>query len=389
MNLCVGIESLAIPVLILRLGGETQHLALLGGLPPILYVAACFLLGPLGDRYPPGRLILIGALGYGLFFLPVSGIAGETDRPELLWVLYLLRPLAWIFQALLWPAIERELALGQSPRALNRLLRWFNISWSGGTTLGLLLYGPLVNLPLGDTWPWMLPFVLLAACGGVSALLAPFCFPGSEKVDAVNEKGGEGRLEHEDAPPVEERDAHLASARMANFAAFFVTAAAIALFPELAERRGIDEMWLSLIVMLRGATELAVFVLLGSTERFLYRPRKIQMGLGFSLAGALCLALGPGVAAFMAGFLLMGFGTGITYVAAITYSLRGYEDKSAKGGIHEGIIGLSFILGPLACGYAGVLMGLRAPYWAAAVLPLAVLVLLPVLRQTRRVYGRG
>ncbi len=384
MNFCLGVGSLAIPELILDLGGKTADLGYLGGIPAFFYVCACLIFGRLGDRIAPWKILIPAALGYGLFNFPVLLVAFNAAPAEkgLLLVLYLFLPLCSICQGFFWPPFERYLAEGMNIRNLTAVLQAFNVSWCSGLTLGTLCYGPLKQY-LGRP----VPFAVMIACGFISVIwIARFHRrPLVLRNSSTDRVSLNSEMDVDHTPAV--RRSYLVSARIANFACYFVAAAALALYPELAKSKGIDSIWLSIIVMTRGALEVLLFFIMGLTHRFYYRPVFLPVALLVCLAGTWALATGESIEMFILGFSLIGLATGVTYPSAITYSLDGHDDKAAKGGIHEAILGTGFIIGPLICGYAGAMLGLRAPYWTAGMVTSILLLSLFFLPGTRGIYG--
>ena len=67
------------------------------------------------------------------------------------------------------------------------------------------------------------------------------------------------------------------------------------------------------------------------------------------LAGGFALVVGvPSLVAITIGLALFCIGHGIIYYAAIYYALRVGNAEVDAGGVHEALIGIGYVLGPLA-----------------------------------------
>jgi predicted MFS family arabinose efflux permease len=65
------------------------------------------------------------------------------------------------------------------------------------------------------------------------------------------------------------------------------------------------------------------------------------------------------------GLCFLGYLLGFNYFASLYYSTTSSHErrKGLAGGIHEATLGLGISGGSLFGGFAGALMGPRAPYW--------------------------
>jgi hypothetical protein len=93
----------------------------------------------------------------------------------------------------------------------------------------------------------------------------------------------------------------------------------------------------------------------------------LALGAGGLLGGLALVLLSPGVGGLMAGLLVYGWGMGVTYSAAVYYTLSVGRAAVDAGGSFEALIGLGYCGGPLF-GLAGQLGGTSVSAGAATVL---------------------
>jgi len=149
----------------------------------------------------------------------------------------------------------------------------------------------------------------------------------------------------------------------------------MSLFPSYATDLGISAFEIGVIAFASSATRAITF----------YQATRIEARInktGMFLLGSLALSLaslitfyGNNTLAFLTGFLIFGFGGGISYAASIASVLK--WRKSSRGyaaGMFESLIGVGYLVGPLIGGFLSEFAG-NAPYLFGFFLSLAVLLL--------------
>jgi hypothetical protein len=69
----------------------------------------------------------------------------------------------------------------------------------------------------------------------------------------------------------------------------------------------------------------------------------VTMTLGFAF-----IVLGPTLMMLLVGLALLGSGQGVVYYAALYYAMSVGRAEVDAGGVHEGLIGFGYMMGPLA-----------------------------------------
>ena len=244
--------------------------------------------------------------------------------------------------AALWPVVESYIAAGRSASEVRKALGIWCLAWMGSVTAVLLLMAPLQG---GSGWfdPRLSVFSILP----LSAL----------SIWIIRKVADHPEHHHTEPEAHDARDrALLASARALLPASYLLVGALSPLMPYLLARMEVEPhsqtpltaTWLALRTLTAG--------ILGVLAFWHGRWGTLLLGGGL-LAGGFALVVGvPSLFAITTGLALFGIGHGIIYYAAIYYALRVGNAEVDAGGVHEALIGLGYVLGPLA-GLGGHLLG--------------------------------
>jgi len=319
--------------------GELGFLPVLGG---ITYILAAPRVGRLSDRIPRERLARFGIGGWAIFCL----LAWRADSMPLLYAASVLDGVA---QAFVWPGLQARIGDVSEGRDLERNLGTFSLSWSLGKTLGF--FG---SSALGDPDPR-----ILLACGGV-ALALQFLFPPP--------RHGHGTLppEEDDGRAPAERARFRLAGWILNFAGFGMGATLVYLYPGLLKDWGRASSDHGAVLGTLFLAQTLGFHLFGRWTAWHWRGEHL---LGASLLGAgalLVVTLGAPLPLALAAAALLGLCVGLCYMASIYYSVHAPEDRGARAGIHEAVVGAGNFSVPFLAGQAAEVSGSPAAAGIAA-----------------------
>ena len=105
------------------------------------YLIGCYVLHPLSRRIGAHRSITIAALG---MLLTVILILVSKDA----WIVFILYGLFGFVTALFWPPLMGWLSEGVEGNYLNKMMGFFNLSWSTGLVISPYLGGVFLELNL-------------------------------------------------------------------------------------------------------------------------------------------------------------------------------------------------------------------------------------------------
>ncbi|MHB8996537.1 MAG: MFS transporter [Armatimonadota bacterium] len=355
-DFAVAAIAMGVQFLGIHLNASTQVLGILPALSAIAYTGMCLISGPLSDRWGRRGPAMLSCLITGV----VWWLMQYATSP---WHLLVLMPFSGGALALLWPSMQAWLGefSGSNTRRLNRTLSLFNLSWSAGIMLGTLLAGWMVIH--GYSWP----FVISSALSFLS-LAVLYLTPPGQSEDAPSPATTE-------SVSVDKARLFLYLAWIGNFASWFCRGSIGAIFPKLGDTLGFSEPLISTLAFVPTLALCIMFGVARLSHRWQYHLRILLLVELFGIAGMLIVGRAVTPLVFTIGFALTGLCTAITYISSLTYALHGTsENRGKRSGLHEAVLGVGIIIGPLAAGFLGERLNLHAPFFACGVVFAAAMV---------------
>jgi hypothetical protein len=356
------------------------------------YVATTRAGGRLADRIGADRSI---ALGLSLMCLALT--AGWR-LPSNSW-LFATVALYSASTALTWPALEAAIARAPGQLALARRAGLYNVIWSFIGAAGFFISGPLFARD-PETVFWLpLAAHLIQLAGLAAAGLGLFGFSVSPAIHQAKgwreEKARRPAIRSRDervqrptnpetsideettglvrgdpqrpdpgaitqtATPAsvrispEARAGYLSAARIANGLGYFLFGGFSALAPTIGERLGLGArlaIWLVSAYLFARSAAFLLFWRWGGWE---YRRGWLAAALLLPPAALAVAFYATSPAAVVGGLAVLGVLSGVAYSASLYASLDREGGEGEGGGLHEWVIGLGVLLGPLA-GAAGI-----------------------------------
>lgn len=338
--------------------------------------ASALLMGFLGTAFGIGFLpgLYLSKFAYRLFGERRSMIAGVAASAVIFapWAIEVSSP--WWFLprvivfgasvSLFWPTLEGAIGLSAPQGKLLRHLGNFNMAWCGAAAAGIfiagLLYGINPYLPFYfSTSVEILLFLHLATCGHSDGAVS-------------------STEQHPDAAevPAWKVRAYVYAAWVANFTLHMAVFGSRALFPKIARELHIRPVETGAILSCSMTAAVIMFLIL--SLRYGWRFRKWFL-FSMQAVGAVGLALitvTDRPLYFALAFFLMGLACGVTYYSSIYYGLVAAGDRVAKSTLHEMVVSLGILIGPVFFGIvAWMADDLRLPNNISALLVLAGIVL--------------
>jgi len=382
MDLAVAVSQLMVNLRALDLGASALTIGvLLGvcwGLPYVaVSLATGRTVGSIGARWTM-------TLGAVLFAASVDGYGMARST----WPLLIAAPLGGAGSALFWPALQTCLP-AETPEETRARSGVFNVSW----TLGILLGGAGAGHLYRAAGPH-------ASFYAVSALIAlDACITAVRARQTVEPGQPDVGLHRTGASDGRDR-ALLMMARGSNFALWFLGAAAGAVFPRIGRMLGLQDGSIGEIAAAVWVGQAVAFAWISRASWWQSRAMPLAGALAVGIAAVSLLTWAAGRAdlvremherglfanpqighmahaavAFAAGFSLVGIARALTHAASMHYSLTVGPSPEANMGYHEAIIGVGFVLGPLAAGLAADELGLQAPFVMSALVGAVALAL--------------
>lgn len=251
------------------------------------------------------------------------------------------------FNGMTWPVLESYTGAGRSVQDASRAVGWFNITWSTASPMAVLISGWLIaQIDAGL-------FLVAAGMTMVSALLL-ICQP------ARPQHHPEGHPHRQEVSQLQGYRALLTSARwslVGSYAMLFVLAP---LMPNRFQQLGLRVAEATAAFCLLDASRAGAFLIMQRTHRWHGSVRLVQAAAAGLPAGFFLALFGGHLGVIVAGEVLFGLAMGAAYYAALYYALLLHHASVDAGGAHESLIGLGFVLGPMAALAGQSLGGLLA-----------------------------
>ncbi len=244
--------------------------------------------------------------------------------------------------ACLWPIVQSYVAAGKSAHQTRRAIGQWCIVWMSSVALALFLMAPL-QIGVG----WLDPRLALFAILPMS-VLSLIC------LRFVPEQPGHHHAPTEEAP--RGYSTQLQSARILLPASYLLVGALSPLMPYLLDRLHLEPASVTPLTAVWLSTRVVVVALMTRIHFWHGRWATLLIGALLLAGGFAMVVTMPSVTFIVIGLAIFGSGHGIIYYAALYYALRVGSAQIDAGGTHEALIGLGYIVGPLA-GLGGFLLG--------------------------------
>lgn len=313
---------------------KAQNL-LLALVESVLYVVVAFSAGPLMRAYARKGLTARGWLA-GVF---VVQLVSSCLVLLGLWGVVVGACLLSVVGAALWPVMESYLSSGRHGHDMRRAIGVFNVAWMSATGAALLLMAPFTGTPAAA-------YSLLALLPvSVASLALLRAFPRQPAPHQPDEH-------HTHVPP-----GYSALLRASRFILPVSYVFISVLGPVLPYRMKALELeeWTKTPL-----TSLWMFARMGMVVLLAYYPfwhgkwSTIAVGVVLLAGGFGCAMLAPSAPVLVVGLAAFGIGHGILYYASLYYAMAVGSAAVDAGGVFEALIGVGYVIGPLAALAAGM-----------------------------------
>jgi predicted MFS family arabinose efflux permease len=311
--------------------------------------------GRLSDRVSRTMLVRLGLLLFALYCF----LAWWATSP---WVVLALTPICGFGNSLIWPCLQAKMGDESSAADLETNLGGFSLCWSAGKTLGFLLGGLIFDVYRKDA---------MLLCGIVGLAIIPLV-----PLSSPHHHGPPLRLVEDHGPSPSVRRAHLHASWWVNFGAYGLGAVVNYLFAKILKDAGRPETDLGWVLGALFSAQTLGFWIFGTWAGWRYRRGPL---LAWQIAGAgalLFLAFSGTLWVEILASLVTGLALGHAYSASVYYTIHSDEDRGARAGIHESLMGVANFAAPALGGIAVALSGWNAaPYLIAVFMVAGALVM--------------
>lgn len=262
--------------------------------------------------------------------------------------------------ALLWPVMESFLSSGRHGHDMRRAIGRFNVVWMSATGASLFVVAPVLASGYGQ-------YALLA--------LVPVSLVSIALLRVFPAQPAAHSAEESSAHVPHTYRALLHGMRFVLPVSYVFIAVIGPILPFRLVELGLDESSKLPLASLWMFARVAVVALLAYLPFWHGRWGAILLGVALLAGGFAAMVVAPNAWVMAGGLVAFGAGHGILYQAALYYAMAAGSAAVDAGGVFEGLIGVGYVVGPLAgliaAGNAGTLITAVWSVAAVGALPAA------------------
>ena len=323
-----------------------------------------YLLGKYKYQFPTENIVWL-TLCFGVFYVIASFSAQKiTDRigekKTLVAALFLQLPLIFsclfcysftsylivlgmigFLNGIKWPIVQSYISAGKSPGNTAKAVNIFNLCWSTGVPIGVMLAGELsaiMFLHQEGSLVYLIPCAIIII-SLFCALLAP------SKPNHLN-------TDHPARPTAAtlKKLSNLLNAhRTSMFGCYAAMMVFVALLPGIFKNLGVSQEYNSVYTSSMDWVRLAVFIFLGAYTGWHGKSWPIYVSILLMPISFFVAISATTIQLVILCEVIFGLTMGLSYVGSLYYAQLIKNAAVDAGGKHEGLIGLSAAIGPGLC----------------------------------------
>jgi MFS family permease len=331
-----------------RFGWRMPQNFLLAAGQGVVYVPGALLAGPLAAKWGNCRTLgavysVLTVLTGGAFLLAWKGGAGSAGG-------VVAALLAYTFAiGISWPILEGLVASGGPPSGIARRIGIYNIIWPAGGALAIAVEGTILDHWIGGLF--LIPGFLHLLSGLILAFIA-----GGRKppVPTLTDTA----LPHPPPEPdlLKKRKLALWLSRTALPATYTLIYGLMPMMPSLPAVRNLSVSVQTVVASVWLMTRWLAFVILAMGSWWHTRPRTLVWAAAVMLIAFFGMTLRPtqgasptiDLVSLIAWQAALGLALGVIYAGSLYFGMVLSDGSTEHGGYHEALIGLGWIIGPLA-----------------------------------------
>jgi predicted MFS family arabinose efflux permease len=318
---------------------NTENL-LLGAVQGICYIISARIGGRLSDRWGHHRLLVVGLAGMAFFTL--TGWIPEYHAMP-----YLVLAGYTIFMGGTWPSLMSGVMHLPGKFNVPQRLGIYNLVWSFSGTLGFFMSGFIFTRD-ADSILWITGIIHVIQLGWIFYHRNRHVVEGSSAMTFPHIGNEKSR---------EVKDYLTRLSWLSNSVGYFLAGSFSALTPHLGVKLGLSQTWtIWLGASLLGARGIG-FLLLRKWDGWHYSYACSLVALWSAPLLLAMVFFSNSIPVVAIACLLLGLSLGLSYYMSIYYSLDARDEKGGQGGLHESIIGMGVLFGPLTGAVGGYLTG--------------------------------
>lgn len=354
-----GMFLLAMPFIVISLGGSDREVGLCMGFNFVAYMISCLIVGRFLDKCSPKKALLISALT--VTFCSVGMLATIILNKKQIFpfdpvlMIILLFILSGSVTSLFWPTMMGLISTNHEGPSLSKRLAVFNVIWSIALAISPFVCGYLLEINLALSIAVTCSFFALSVLS-ITTIRAPQKTFSTDKVQ----------------PPIQDiiNNDNIIFHKLSRIALPFAFIATALVRTQLAllfkENLGFTESDYGLAATWMSIAMVAVFFIASKTHRWHHKFSMLIAFQSLAVLAMLLIIIVKSIWFFYLATALIGLNSGFVYSSHQYYGVSGRKKRSALMATHEALLSIGFIVGSIAGGYIGEYFGRYLPYWFGA-----------------------
>ncbi|HMP89385.1 MAG TPA: MFS transporter [Kiritimatiellia bacterium] len=296
--------------------------------------------GRLGDRWGYNRLLLVGLAG-------VACVALSAWIPDYRPMPFIAMGLYAAFIGITWPALEAGAMHLPGKLNMPQRLGIYNLVWAISGTTGFFVSGFLFELN---------PNTIFWIPGALHLFQIAWILFQRNRHDITGFTAMSFPHFGDHTSP-EEKSLMVKMSWLTNSLGYFLAGGFAALTPHLGERLGLSQSWTIWLGCSLLAARAVGFTFFWRWDGWHYRRGWGHYALWSAPLYLAVIFFAQDIWLVALSCLLLGVSLSLSYYMSIYYSLDASDNKGEQGGLHESIIGMGILMGPLTGAAGGWLTG--------------------------------
>ncbi len=354
-----GVFTLALPFVIVLIGGSDKDLGLCYGLGTIAYVISCLTAGRHLDRFNPKRLLQVSSALITLAMVAVTLVTHLAANDSLslfpIIMVTVFNAILSLLLTLYWPPMMGWLSRGHEGPALSRRMSRFNLCWSSAQAICPFAAGFILRHSP----------ILAVLTAAVLSAIAFLCvsIAASPRIASGSKKQTSPRLPEPATMLHPSNAAFCTMTRSALFVSCVVLGLMRTQFALLfTDTLGYSKALFGILTGLLCLSAVAGFFVTGKTHRWHHRLLPFAAAQVITAVGLILILGCRSLTALCIAMVLIGVGQSFIYASHQYYAVSGQKDRSKPMAVHEILISAGYACGAIGGGYLAEYFNRFTPY---------------------------
>jgi len=292
------------------------------------------------------------SIAFAVFGMTITVIIMMLSHSAIL--MFVLYSLFGFLTAMFWPPLMGWLSEGLEGHELNRMIGFFNLSWSTGLVLSPYLGGLL--LELNFIYPFV-SIIIMYSVLMISLFVFPIIIPSIIK---VNKQGNVKLTDSDHSTPLRY------AAWLGNLTGYIIFGIIMFVFPLYARKvLHFSESSIGLLLLFRALFSTFVFIIIGKISVWHFKKPYILILQALLVLFAFSFSYFRSWLEYAAVLSLFGILFAGGYSSSIFHGVSGSINRERRMVIHESVLTLGVVLGATAGGEIYQRWGIAAAFYTA------------------------